>query len=273
MSRTVIISDLHLGPPDGAVRDAAQVRPVWTGCDRLILNGDCAELHHPEFKNRATHELMRLVELAAVDGVDVDILSGNHDPWLSATRSMTLAGGSILVTHGDALHPAIAPWVPNADLLRSAFEKAMADHERSGGLDGLEARLDAARQAAFEEWEALEAQSEKRPLWELLKRPWALVTILDYWRRVPKLAADFLAEHAPESRYLVFGHTHRPGVWTIDGRTLINTGSFDMPCRPRAVAIEGDAMCVHKIKKRGGVWTLAPREVARFDLDHSGSAV
>ncbi len=53
----------------------------------------------------------------------------------------------------------------------------------------------------------------------------------------------------PAARVLIFGHSHRPGVWQRGGRWVINTGSFALPCRPRAVRIVGDRLTFHKITR------------------------
>jgi UDP-2,3-diacylglucosamine pyrophosphatase LpxH len=263
--RTVIISDVHLGRPKGAVRSADALRPIWRGAGRLILNGDSAEMHHPRFREHAAAALLRLVRLCEVDGVEVAILSGNHDPWVSADRHVTLAGGRVFVMHGDALHPAIAPWSAGGPVMQRAYEHAVAELAGDRPAD-LAARLHAARVASYTEWEALERQASRRSMLALLRSPLAVAKIIDYWRRVPRLAADFLADHAPDARFLVFGHTHRAGIWSVNGRTLINTGSFDFPSHPRAVVVDDATLSVHRIRRAGDQWRCDDAPLHRFEI-------
>ena len=63
----------------------------------------------------------------------------------------------------------------------------------------------------------------------MLLRPWAIVQVLHYWQIFPKLVSSFIEEHAPQARFAIIGHTHRPGIWTINDRVLINTGAFGFP--------------------------------------------
>ena len=124
--RTVIVSDTHLGRPHGSVGSADAMRPLWQGVDRLIINGDAAEVHHPIHRAAAARQILRLVDLCDADGVTLTLLSGNHDPYLSETRHLSLAGGAVFVTHGDVLHPSIVPWSPAAPVIRQAHREARA---------------------------------------------------------------------------------------------------------------------------------------------------
>ncbi|MFM8785793.1 MAG: hypothetical protein ACKOFI_11780, partial [Phycisphaerales bacterium] len=52
-------------------------------------------------------------------------IEGNHDPGTGELHAWR-AEGAVLVTHGHAFHPAIAPWVPHAGFLASAFRAHLA---------------------------------------------------------------------------------------------------------------------------------------------------
>jgi hypothetical protein len=100
----------------------------------------------------------------------------------------------------------------------------------------------------------------------MLVRPWALAKVLIYWSQFPGVAARFLAQHAPEARFAILGHTHHAGTWEIDGRWIINTGSFGFPGRPRGVVIEEQLLSVIPIEHRRGRYELARSARRRFDL-------
>lgn len=260
--RTVILSDTHLGRPRGAARSAWALRPLWAGATRLIINGDVAEVHHARYRSEAARQVLRLASLCEEDGVELTLLSGNHDPYLSDLRHLHLEGGSVLVMHGDVLHPAIAPWSPAAVRMRRAHEYALTkldEHERGE----LSARLAAVQFASHIEW--ADGETCESSLWSVLIRPAAAMRVLRYWRIVPRLAERFAAQHAPEARYVVIGHTHRPGIWPFEQRTVINTGCYGFPGRPRAVVIEDGELAVHAIEQVCGYYHLAGM-LAKYEL-------
>jgi predicted phosphodiesterase len=263
--RTIIISDTHLGRGRGAAISASALRPIWQGFERLIINGDVAEIHHPHHRAAAAREVIKLQDLCENDAVELTLLSGNHDAYLTDSRHLWLADGQVFITHGDALHPAVAPWSPNAAIVRRAHDEAaarLAADER----DSLEQRLSVMQHAAHAEWAQLGELAGKSSIFAMLIRPWAIAQVLQYWHIAPKLASMFVKAHAPEARFVVLGHTHRPGIWTLDGRTIINTGSFGFPGSPRAVTIAGDRLAVQDIRKARGAYELAANALAAFDL-------
>jgi len=93
------------------------------------------------------------------------------------------------------------------------------------------------------------------------------VQVIDYWRKIPKLAASFLQEHAPLARFGVFGHTHHAGIWNINDRVIINTGSFGFPGRPRAVTIDDDrTLSVWPIRTRNGAYQLDATPLSTWSI-------
>lgn len=264
--RVLIISDTHLGRPHGAAVSVEALRPLWQGCARLIVNGDVAEVHHPTHWSAAARQTLQLFDLCERDGVELTILSGNHDPYITDRRHEHLADGKAFVTHGDVLHPAVAPWSPRAGRMRERHARAMESipHEVRHRLEGL---LEASQHASHGEWDEMTAEAARSSLHAMLLRPWALVQVIDYWRKIPRLAADFLKEHAPLARFGIFGHTHRDGVWTIDERVIINTGCFGFPGRPRAVVIDDDrTLEVRAIRLRRGAYAMDAAPLAAWTL-------
>ncbi|MCA9291196.1 MAG: metallophosphoesterase family protein [Phycisphaerales bacterium] len=264
--RIVIISDTHLGRATAAARSADALRPLWADTDHLVINGDVAEVHHHRHMIAAAREVLRLHDLCEIDGVRVTILSGNHDPYISDIRHLRLAAGQVFVTHGDVMHPAVAPWSPAAPRIRRAYDEALARLE-PGTRQDLELALELSQVASHAEWTELEHQAARSSMLGMFLRPWKLVEVLRYWRRLPHLANAFVAKHAPEARHIVLGHSHRPGLWTIGTRTVINTGSFGFPGHPRAVIIENDRLDVVRIRAVGDEYRLDPQPIRSFQLD------
>ena len=265
-ARIVILSDTHMGRPRASVRRPEMLRPLWRGASSLVINGDAAEIHNPHYRVHAAEQVLRLHDLCELDGVELKMLSGNHDPYISDVRHLLLADGRVFVTHGDVLHPAIAPWCATAARVRAAHDRAMARLEPETRRQ-LATRLSVSQHASNEHWTDFQKALMRPVTGEVARRPWMVLRVLWYWLSVPKLAADFAAEHAPDARFFVFGHTHRQGVWRRGGLTFINTGSFDFPGRPRAVVIENRQLSVHAILRRGDAFRFNERPLTRLDLD------
>jgi len=263
--RIIILSDTHLGRPRGGAGSAEALRPLWQGFDTLIINGDVAEVHHPKYRGDAAREVLKLAELCEQDDVNLVLLSGNHDPFLSDLRHLILADGQVFITHGDVLHPAIAPWSPRAGRIRKAHEKYL-EHVAPEDRHHLESMLSVSQHAAHTEWEILAEEARKSKRRSMLIRPWKIAQVLYYWHRFPLLAAQFLEHHAPEARYIILGHTHRPQITTINGRTIINTGCYAFPGKPRAVTIVNDALTVWPIDRNNKTFELRTQPLRQYTL-------
>lgn len=266
--RIVILSDTHMGRPDSVVRSPQMLRPLWRGASAVVVNGDVAEIHDPRYRVAAAQQVLQLHDLCEQDGVELTMLSGNHDPYISDTRHLLLADGTVFVTHGDALHPTIAPWSPSAARVRRAHDLALASltPEDRGTLAS---RLSVCQHAAHEHWSEYEEALQHSALRQLIVRPWMAFQVLWYWHNVPELAQRFAQEYAPGARFFIFGHTHRQGIWRRGGLTLVNTGSFGFPGRPRAVVIEDGRLSVHRIRRRNGEFCFVDPAIAEWTLNVS----
>jgi predicted phosphodiesterase len=264
-NRIVIISDTHMGRPDALARSPKMLQPLWQGASSLIINGDVAEVHDPRYRVKAAGQVLELHDLCEQDGVELTLLSGNHDPYISDTRHLLLANDTVFVTHGDSLHPAIAPWCPSAARVRQSHYKAMASLKPED-RDTLASRLSVSQHAAHEHWADFEKSLQHSTLHQLIRRPWMVFEILWYWHTVPSLAIQFAQQHAPQAKFFVFGHTHHQGIWRRRDTTLINTGSFGFPGSPRAVVIENNRLSIYPIRKHGQTFHLDNRPLANFTL-------
>lgn len=250
--RIIILSDLHLGRPDG-VHSVEELDGLIAPGATIVLNGDTAELHDPEYQSRAEDEYGRLQEIAAMRGAMLRIIAGNHDPFLSRERLLELAEGSVVVTHGDAFHPSIAPWSESAKVMREAWDRSMSAQPEARRTS-LTAIFEAARDAAVAEWLATGHGVRHSTMQTFAMHPFRAATVAWYWTRFPSMAAGFAMRHVPEAAVIVVGHSHRAGMWSRGGRTVFNTGAFTWPGRPHAVVVEevGD-------RAKAGLWPIVDR--------------
>ncbi|MEM9790439.1 MAG: hypothetical protein AAF842_08525 [Planctomycetota bacterium] len=269
MRRTVILSDLHMGRPNHGVADPAMLRRLWRDADELILNGDSAEVHDRMYRARAARLMLRLQDLCENDGVHLAVISGNHDPLLTDRRYLRLHGGEVFVCHGDMLHPAISPWTDHARRLQELHDEAKASLEpRSAGtLDG---QLGISQHAAYRNWDDIGAHAPVPGRFDVVRgyarKAIKLAKVAWYWQTLPQRAIGFARQYMPESRFFIFGHIHRAGVWHDGDRRLINTGAYASPARPRAVVIEGGVLRVHRVTRRGDAYAMSDRPLAAFPL-------
>jgi hypothetical protein len=111
MNETVrVLSDLHLGHKGSRISQVSTLRPLIAGAGKVIFNGDTwQELARPFFQ-RASEMLEELKSLCHEEGAEAVFLSGNHDPGWPGPGWVELAGGRIIITHGDALLFDGSPW-------------------------------------------------------------------------------------------------------------------------------------------------------------------
>ncbi|MBX3373974.1 MAG: metallophosphoesterase family protein [Phycisphaeraceae bacterium] len=270
----VILSDLHLGARRGSAGTAADLAPLLDRAATLVINGDLAEVHHPRHRAAAARETLALFDLCYARNIELRLLSGNHDPFLSDHRFLLLRDGQVLVTHGDAFHPAIAPWSPAAPRMRRTHDAALARLTPAERGD-LETRLAISQHAAYAEWSASEDHAPGaeggRPLLALLRRPWLALHVLAAWHRNPRLADAFADRFAPQARFVIVGHTHRPHCAQVGGRWIINTGAFGFPGRPFAAVLDDTELHFVRLVRRAAGWTMAAHPARAWTLDAAGT--
>ncbi len=274
-----IFSDLHFGDRGCRVRKLEQLAPLFDGADTLVLNGDSLDTRPgpvhlraaalAAFDADAATQRAGFLDFLAHHAPPTTLLTGNHDPDISTQHTLDLADGQIFVTHGDIFFDDIVPWSRDVTLMRRLLARefaAFAPAERAQ----LELRF-----AAFRRVCACVPQrhhSERNPfryavsVFADFAWPTRTLAVLRTWRETPALTAAFLRTHRPHTRFLLMGHTHRPGiVQAPGGLTVINTGSFCAPATACAVDLTAEKLVLRRIVSHGGVFRFG-QTLATFAL-------
>ncbi len=254
---TRIISDVHYGDRASQVRSLALLRPLLEGPTALILNGDTLETRPGPTPELAAAMHAEVLDFFPRHAPQVTFLTGNHDADFSPHHSLDLAGGAVFVTHGDIIYDDIVPWSIDAQLIRrrmvEEFSTLPVEHHHELG-----ARLALFRRVAITIPQR--HHSERDPLKYAVQfandtvwPPSRAFRILKAWRQMPGLAAALLRRHRPRAKFILIGHTHRPGIWAQpEGVVVINTGSFTAPLGACAVDLSRDRLVVRRIERRRG---------------------
>ncbi len=268
MPRTLILSDLHLGLPDVPCgrppRTPETLAPLFQASDRVILNGDTADIHHIHHREQALKLLDATLNLAARCGVSVTRINGNHDYDPAQLDFVDLFDGAILVTHGHAFSDSMLPWTPAHKIISRTLFTARERNEKT-----LEGFLAAAGEASMSQWNEPVTYTEPTALISIGLNPFRVAKVLAWWRKYPREAAHFVDRFRPAAKLLVCGHSHRAGSWLVGAtptstrRHVINTGGFTFPSSPRAVLIDDSAtelsVELRAIRHRGGRYVLDSR--------------
>jgi predicted phosphodiesterase len=267
---TRILSDVHYGDHSSRVRSLDQLLPLTAGVGHLVLNGDMLDTRqgpNPAHTEACRAEVGRFIGRA---GVPVTFLTGNHDPDFSDRHTLELAQGQVFVIHGDILFDSITPWGHDAEPIQQSVRAALAALP-PGAAQVLEERIRVFRRVAGSVRQRHQAE---RHLFKYVYRfvtdtiwpPHSALSMLHAWRDVPGLAAALARQHRPRAKFIVIGHTHRPGIWsTAGGATVINTGSFGLPFGGQAVDVTERRLTVRRLRMRQGAFHAGP-VVAEFAL-------
>jgi predicted phosphodiesterase len=205
------------------------LRPLIAGAGTVVFNGDTWEELARPFRGKAGAMLEDLRKLCAEEGAEAVFLSGNHGPEYSKLGWIELAGGRIIVTHGDAFLRGSSPW--KREILTSAdrIDEIWAAHPAAGR--DVEERLAVAREIA-RELPSLRHSTGRRFLqrvWNAATPPARALRILEAWITQASAGAEFLQRYFPAAEVLIVGHFHWHGCWQRKDRLVINTGSFVVP--------------------------------------------
>lgn len=226
-----VLSDLHLGHKVSRVERVEALRPLIAGAGTVVFNGDTWQELAAPFRERAAVMLGELKSLCAEEGAEAVFLPGNHDPGWSGPGWVGLAGGRVIITHGDALWFDGSPWKREILTGGERVMELWKQHPAAG--HDIRERLQLAREIARE------LCSVEYPLgrhiiqraWDAVVPPLRALKMIEAWFTQGTAGAKFCETYFPEAEILVIGHFHHQGRWRVKGRTVINTGSFLDPGR------------------------------------------
>lgn len=226
-----IFSDLHLGLRASRIARVAALAPLLDGAGTVVFNGDTWQELLSPVREKSAAMLEELRSLCARAGCEAVFLPGNHDPGWPGSGYVELAGGRIVVTHGDALMFDSSPWkreiLTNSGAIRGLWQRHPLAAADIGERLRLAREIARALPSAF-------APSGKylwQRAWDAATPPVRALRMLEAWWRQGELGAEFCDRYFPRADVLVIGHFHRHGRWRRSGRLILNTGSFVSPGR------------------------------------------
>jgi len=253
-----IVSDLHFGHPASIVENPEQLLPLFRDAKTVIFNGDTVELRYLRGRRVGMRNSVLIRQACESAGARPIFLNGNHDPMLSDLSHVDLAGGAVLVTHGDLLFHDISPWSHESHIIGEAHTRELEQLGEDAFLD-FEKRLKASKRAA----QAIELhrprmQRDKLSAIRTVLRecwpPWRPLQVFHCWWTTPARAEALARVFRPRARFILIGHTHFSGCWKRGPRVVINTGSF-MPMSGRMIIeIQGGMLIVRPIIIDGNVF-------------------
>jgi predicted phosphodiesterase len=252
-----ILSDVHYGDHASRVVRLSQLRPLLDGVTQLILNGDTLDTRPGPLPAHTAECCAIVSEFFSREVAVSTFLTGNHDADFSPHHHLDLAGGQVFVTHGDIFFDNIVPWSRDAALI----SRRIAEELRSlpGELhEHLDHRLALLRRvaASIPQRHQSERSRLKYALHYLADTVWPplrTLRVMHAWRLAPTRAVELARRHRPAARFVLAGHTHRPGIWRrLPGITVINTGSFCPPLGGYAVDLEPERLTVRRVSVRAG---------------------
>lgn len=254
----VVLSDLHLGHPASYLVEPEMILPLLGNARTLIVNGDCCEQISLPYRDDAREKIGKLIDLCADRGVGTLLLTGNHDPLISNLHHLDLLDGQVFLTHGDMLHPQVAPWSREGPIM-GAERSRILRHEPEP--ESLEEELYLTKRSTLvasvyppEIHRGFIARVEL--LSRFAMKPWRIVRTLDYWGNVSHYCHAIRERHRPNAKLMLIGHTHRAGIWQTHDFTIVNTGSYHLLSKPLAVHFDEHRAVVHQVLPRGQTYVL-----------------
>jgi predicted phosphodiesterase len=253
---TRIFSDLHYGDHASRATRLAQLRPLFEGVSQLVLNGDTLDTRSGPLPAYTAECRAAVSAFFPREVPDATFLSGNHDADFTPLHHLDLAGGNVFVTHGDIFFNDIVPWSHEA----AVIGRRIAEEMRTLPVelhDDLDRRFDVFRKVAASLPQRHQSERNKLKfalhyMADTVWPPLRILRVMRAWRLAPQRAAELTHQHRPRAKFVVCGHTHRPGIWRMPtGLTVINTGSFCPPLGGYVVDLSDETVAVRQVDFRG----------------------
>ena len=255
-----IFSDLHLGHKASRIVDVEALRPLFRGAGTVVLNGDTWEELSAGWRDSSAAMLGGMQRVLSEEGCEVVFLPGNHDPGWPGCGWLELAGGKIVVSHGDALLWGGAPWKREVRAGRGEIERMWAEFPEAG-WDGA-ARHELARRVArrFSNTTHCKGRSRFARLLDAVFPPSRLWEMVKAWAGQGRLAGEFCERYFPAAELIVYGHFHCAGVRRVGARTALNLGSFVVPGRAMWAEWDGVNLKYGNVFEKSEDWGLGGAE-------------
>jgi predicted phosphodiesterase len=248
----LILSDLHLGHKASVLDDVAPLEPLLRGAGTLVLNGDTWQELAPEYRAEGSRLWRDLQALCQRLEIDIISLPGNHDPGNRDQDYLALAGGKIIVMHGDTVFPEVAPWSRQAMQKKAELRAIIAAHPQ----DTIAQRFALAREVSrllvpphYPRRKNIIAR-----VWDAITPPTRAWLMLKSWATMATATRHFAARYFPDCEIMICGHFHRSGIWQRDGLLVINTGSFMPPGSAYWCELHQQTLTLGLIEKRNSQW-------------------
>lgn len=252
-----VLSDIHFGDHASRVTQLAQLRPLLEGPRQVVLNGDTLDTRIGPNPTHTADCRAAVTEFFPQHTAGTTYLSGNHDADFSPVHHVDLAQGRVFVTHGDIFFDDIVPWSRDAAEIRRRITAEFRNVPPSLHHD-LDRRFDVFRRVAASIPQRHQAERNKLKfalhyIADTVWPPLRILRVVRAWRLAPQHAAEMARQHRPAAKFVLCGHTHRPGIWADPrGITVINTGSFCLPLGGSLVDISEHSVLVRRIEMRNG---------------------
>ncbi len=252
-----IFSDLHLGHKASRITEVESLRPLVEGAGTVLFNGDTWEELAAPWRERSAAMLADLRRICAEEGSDAVFLRGNHDPGWEGPAWIALAGGRIVITHGDALLRESSPW--KREIISATDQVEAIWKSYPGAETDLEKRLAVAREIALRHRSARYPSGRNllSRITDAVLPPQRALRMLDAWIHFGRYGAEFCDTYFPDAEILVTGHFHRTALLSKDRKIIVNTGSFVTPAHSLCAEWDGDRFTVRRIRRTGGSYILA----------------
>jgi predicted phosphodiesterase len=247
-----------------------QLRPLLDGVEHAVLNGDTLDTRPGPFPAHTAECRAAVQSFFPAESPHTTFLTGNHDADFSKQHALDLAAGEIFVVHGDVFFDNIVPWSRDVDVIERRISAELEQIPPTLQHD-LNHRLVVFRRVAASIPQR--HQSERNRLKYALHYfadtvwpPLRIFHIFKAWRLAPRLAAEITRRHRPAARFVITGHTHRPGIWHDHrGIVVINTGSFCPPLGGNVVDVTPEHVVVRRVNLHRGEFRVGAT-IAEFPL-------
>jgi predicted phosphodiesterase len=223
----LILSDLHLGHSGSVIRDVAELVPLLQDARTLILNGDTWQELDLDFQAEGRVMWEQWQNICREREIELVVLPGNHDPGQGSQDYAELANGQILVMHGDAIFPEVAPWSRTAMRKEAELREVIQAHPQ----ETVRERFAMAKKISRILIPRYHPRSKNifARIWDAIHPPGRAWRMLISWATMVEETRKFSARYFPRAEVVICGHFHRCGIWEEKSPLVINSGSFMPP--------------------------------------------